>query len=57
MLVEISQPSTEKARSQGILDLDCCGDLDTLRREAELDGSLEDVFLKLTEEAAKEGVV
>jgi len=27
-----------------------CGTLDTLRRQAELDGSLEDVFLKLTEE-------
>lgn len=32
----------------------CCGDLDTLRKQAALDGSLEDVFLKLTEEAAKE---
>ena len=27
-----------------------CGTLDTLRRQAALDGSLEDVFLKLTEE-------
>jgi len=35
----------------------CCGDLDTLRREAALDGSLEDVFLKLTEEAVKEGAL
>jgi ABC-2 type transport system ATP-binding protein len=27
-----------------------CGDLDTLRKQAALDGNLEDVFLKLTEE-------
>jgi ABC-2 type transport system ATP-binding protein len=31
-----------------------CGTLQTLRRQAELDGSLEDVFLKLTEDAAQE---
>ncbi|OAI54837.1 ABC transporter [Planctomycetaceae bacterium SCGC AG-212-F19] len=31
-----------------------CGTLDALRRQASLDGSLEDVFLKLTEEAAAE---
>jgi ABC-2 type transport system ATP-binding protein len=31
-----------------------CGPLETLRRQAELDGSLEDVFLKLTQEAAAE---
>jgi ABC-2 type transport system ATP-binding protein len=44
----------------GIVDhgkLICCGDLDTLRREAALDGSLEDVFLKLTEEVVKEGAL
>ena len=35
----------------------CCGDLSTLRQQAELTGSLEDVFLKLTEEATKEAVV
>jgi ABC-2 type transport system ATP-binding protein len=29
-----------------------CGTLDALRKQASLDGSLEDVFLKLTEEAA-----
>jgi ABC-2 type transport system ATP-binding protein len=34
-----------------------CGSLDTLRKQACLDGSLEEVFLKLTEEAAKETVV
>jgi ABC-2 type transport system ATP-binding protein len=34
----------------------CCGNLDTLRKQAALAGSLEDVFLKLTEEAVKEGV-
>jgi hypothetical protein len=28
-----------------------CGTLDALRKKAELNGSLEDVFLKLTEEA------
>ena len=33
-----------------------CGSLDTLRKQAALDGSLEEVFLKLTEEAAKETV-
>jgi ABC-2 type transport system ATP-binding protein len=33
-----------------------CGNLESLRQQAALDGSLEDVFLKLTEEAAKEGV-
>src|SRR5947209_298307 len=32
----------------------CCGTLAALRKQAELDGSLEDVFLKLTEEAAAE---
>jgi ABC-2 type transport system ATP-binding protein len=31
-----------------------CGTLDSLRKQAALDGSLEDVFLKLTEEAARE---
>ena len=31
-----------------------CGTLATLRKQASLDGSLEDVFLKLTEEAATE---
>ena len=31
-----------------------CGPLEALRRQAALDGSLEDVFLKLTEEAAAE---
>jgi ABC-2 type transport system ATP-binding protein len=32
----------------------CCGTLDSLRAHASLDGSLEDVFLILTEESAKE---
>src|SRR5262249_4840271 len=32
----------------------CCGTLGSLRAQAALDGSLEDVFLILTEEAAKE---
>src|SRR4030095_2695756 len=31
-----------------------CGTLATLRKQASLDGSLEDVFLKLTDEAAAE---
>jgi ABC-2 type transport system ATP-binding protein len=31
-----------------------CGTLDTLRKQASVDGSLEEVFLKLTEEAAAE---
>ena len=29
-----------------------CGTLESLRKQAALDGSLEDVFLKLTDEAA-----
>lgn len=33
-----------------------CGTLDTLRRQAALDGTLEDVFLKLTEEPETSGV-
>jgi ABC-2 type transport system ATP-binding protein len=32
----------------------CCGTLDSLRAHASLDGSLEDVFLTLTEESAKD---
>jgi len=31
-----------------------CGTLEMLRKQASLDGSLEDVFLKLTEEAQEE---
>jgi ABC-2 type transport system ATP-binding protein len=31
-----------------------CGTLETLRQQAEMDGPLEDVFLKLTEDAAQE---
>jgi ABC-2 type transport system ATP-binding protein len=49
----------ELADRIGIVDhgkLIGCGDLDTLRQQAELAGSLEDVFLKLTEEAVREGV-
>jgi ABC-2 type transport system ATP-binding protein len=41
----------------GIVDhghLISCGSLESLRKQAALDGSLEDVFLKLTEEAAEE---
>jgi ABC-2 type transport system ATP-binding protein len=34
-----------------------CGTLDTLRKQAQLDGTLEDVFLKLTETEEKPGVV
>jgi ABC-2 type transport system ATP-binding protein len=49
----------ELAGRIGIVDhgrLICYGDLDHLRRQAVLDGSLEDVFLKLTEEASLNGV-
>jgi ABC-2 type transport system ATP-binding protein len=45
----------ELAQRIGIVDhgrLISCGTLEGLRRHAALDGSLEDVFLKLTEEAA-----
>jgi ABC-2 type transport system ATP-binding protein len=45
----------ELAGRIGIVDrgrLISCGTLDTLRKQASLDGSLEEVFLKLTEEAA-----
>jgi ABC-2 type transport system ATP-binding protein len=44
----------ELADRIGIVDrgrLISCGTLDTLRKQASLDGSLEDVFLKLTEES------
>ena len=44
----------ELADRIGIVDhgrLITCGNLDALRKQASLDGSLEDVFLKLTEEA------
>jgi ABC-2 type transport system ATP-binding protein len=42
----------------GIVDhgtLISCGSLEALRKQAALDGSLEDVFLKLTEEVGKNG--
>jgi ABC-2 type transport system ATP-binding protein len=45
----------ELADRIGIVDrgrLITCGTLDTLRKQASLDGSLEEVFLKLTEEEA-----
>lgn len=35
----------------------CCGTLDALRKQAAMDGSLEEIFLKLTEEAAKDPIV
>ncbi len=44
----------------GIVDhgrLISCGTLEALRRQADLDGSLEEVFLKVVEEAAKEPIV
>ena len=34
-----------------------CGTLDTLRHQADLHGTLEDVFLKLTEEETREPTV
>jgi len=49
----------ELAQRIGIVDhgrLIGCGTLETLRRQASLDGSLEDVFLKLTEEAPAQEV-
>lgn len=49
----------ELATRIGIVDhgrLISCGNLEQLRKQALLDGSLEDVFLKLTEEAAENGV-
>jgi ABC-2 type transport system ATP-binding protein len=48
----------ELAERIGIVDhgrLIGCGTLDTLRKQAALDGSLEEVFLKLTEEASANG--
>jgi ABC-2 type transport system ATP-binding protein len=48
----------ELADRIGIVDrgrLIALGTLDSLRKQAALDGSLEDVFLKMTEEAALEG--
>jgi ABC-2 type transport system ATP-binding protein len=50
----------ELADRIGIVDhgrLISCGPLEALRRQAALDGSLEDVFLKLTEETAEDGRV
>jgi ABC-2 type transport system ATP-binding protein len=50
----------ELAHRIGIVDhgrLISCGTLDALRHQAELHGTLEDVFLKLTEEAAPNGAV
>jgi ABC-2 type transport system ATP-binding protein len=50
----------ELADRIGIVDhgrLRSCGTLATLRQQAALDGSLEDVFLKLTEETAADGQV
>jgi ABC-2 type transport system ATP-binding protein len=47
----------ELADRIGIVDhgrLITCGTLEMLRKQAELDGSLEDVFLKLTEESSAE---
>jgi ABC-2 type transport system ATP-binding protein len=49
----------ELADRIGIVDhgrLITCGTLAALRKQAALDGSLEDVFLKLTEESAQEAV-
>ena len=46
----------ELADRIGIVDhgkLITCGTLDTLRKQAAMDGSLEDVFLKLTEESSE----
>ncbi len=50
----------ELADRIGIVDhgrLISCGTLETMRRQAALDGSLEDVFLKLTEETADDDPV
>ena len=47
----------ELANRIGIVEggrLISCGPLEALRRQAALDGSLEEVFLKLTQEAAAE---
>src|SRR5262245_40259105 len=48
----------ELADRIGIIDrgrLLGCGTMDDLRRQAAMDGNLEDLFLKITEEAAQEG--
>ncbi len=50
----------ELADRIGIMDrgrLISCGNLDSLRRQAALDGSLEHVFLKLTEETETNGAI
>ena len=49
----------ELADRIGIVDhgkLITCGTLDTLRKQAAMDGSLEDVFLKLTEESSEPAI-
>jgi ABC-2 type transport system ATP-binding protein len=52
--LDIAQELAHRIGVVGNGKLISCGSLDTLRKQAALDGSLEEVFLKLTEEKAQE---
>ncbi len=53
--LDIAQELAGRIGVVGLGQLISCGTLDTLRKQAAMDGSLEEVFLKLTEEASLEG--
>jgi len=52
--LDIAQELAGRIGVVGLGKLIGCGSLDTLRKQAAMDGSLEEVFLKLTEEASLE---
>jgi len=53
--LDIAQELADRIGVVGLGRLIGCGTLDTLRKQAAMDGSLEEVFLKLTEETSLEG--
>jgi ABC-2 type transport system ATP-binding protein len=53
--LDIAQELAGRIGVVGLGRLIGCGTLDTLRKQAAMDGSLEEVFLKLTEETSLEG--
>ncbi len=53
--LDIAQELADRIGVVGSGQLIGCGTLQTLRQQAAMDGSLEDVFLKLTEEESPEG--
>src|SRR5205807_69515 len=50
--LDIAQELADRIGVVALGQLIGCGTLDTLRKQAAMDGSLEEVFLKLTEEGA-----